>query len=250
MAALASMFAPKTGAEMASEMSAAHALLPAELQLGAARVDQGAINEARARYQNDVVRPGVEQMKAQMAAEGRDNSTFGGAALAQMQAEGDRNSYYAGEDLVDRALNRWTQQRNSYFGTKGGEGGLSVNDKGGATMGNFLLGMGRLNQDANDSAYAQMYKERDYNKQNGFMGQYGGVIGGLARGAVNQFGPSVWNWMKGKFPGGGGGAASSGGGGASGGGASGGGMPNISSGLGAPSTGNVFGTNSWNFGDA
>lgn len=243
MQALAQMFAPKTGAEMAAEMNAAQAALPAQLQLGAAQVDQGSINAARDRYQNDVVRPGVEQLKAQMAAEGRDNSTFGGAALAQMQAEGDRQSYYAGEDLVDRALNRWTQQRNSYFGTKGGEGGLVTNDKGGSAMGQFMLGMGNLGLNQQNANYAQMASERDYAKNNSFMGKYGGVVGGLARGAASQLGPSVWNWMKG-IGGGGGGSASASAPGAG----SAGGMNSTSSPMSyAPK--NVFGSDMFSFKD-
>jgi hypothetical protein len=233
--ALAQWFQPKSAQDIAGEMNAAHGMLPAALQLGAADTSPAAIAAAENRYRADVVKPSVEKYKADLAAEGRDNSTFGAAMLAQMASEGDRNAYYAGQDMVDRTLDRWAKKRGSYFGVRGGEGGLAVNDRGGAEMGQFITGLMNaqtnrahaMNQD--QLAYAQ------WNKDNGggFMDKYGGVLGGLARGAINQA-PNVWSWMKSHNPFGGGQKQSGIGYGQT-----------TASGMFAPSTGSIFGPGSW-----
>jgi hypothetical protein len=193
--ALLESMRPKTGPQMMGEALGANALLPQDMQLGAAGISEASIAEAKNRYLNDNVRPSIEKLKAQMDQEGRGNSTFGGAALAQAQAEGDRQAYYASQDMVDRALNRWSQKRQSLAQV---EGGMLDPDQGGKAVGSFLLGTGDLGlrgQQQNIANQDAWMKMDQYQRQNGFWGKYGqGIIGGAQMALASPFAQKVGAW--------------------------------------------------------
>jgi hypothetical protein len=142
-------FAPKTGPQYVTEMGQANAMLPPGLQVGAARVGQGAINRAENRYKRDVARPMISALRSNLASSGRDSSTFGAAELASMKAEQGRQAYYAGQDMVDRALERWKLKNDTYFNNVGR---TVQSDQGGSQYGGYLTGMANAYNGAN-SAY-------------------------------------------------------------------------------------------------
>lgn len=183
-------------------MNQAHNLLPSQLQLGGMQVDEGAVAQARSRYLNDIVNPQLAQMRANFAAEGRDNSTFAGSAYATAAAEGDRQAYYVGEDSRDRAMKRWLDARQSYFGARGGEGGTVTSDKGGEGMASLLMGL--LGNDTNRYRINQEYGLKNAERKN----QTRYALANAGVGAVKQFGPPIFQgasnlakWVTDRFAG-------------------------------------------------
>jgi hypothetical protein len=178
---------PKTAQEVMAEMQGAYSMLPPELQFGAAH-DPAAVQAAMADYNASIARPDIAKMEARLANQPGGNS-FAQARIGQREAEHQRASAMVAQDMRDRIMARWLQQRNSFFGTAGGEGGLVSRDRGGANLASLMTAGARASAGSGGEGSLQDW--------NGYMGQINKAVPNI----VGQLAMQGGRWFKNHFSG-------------------------------------------------